>query len=100
MLTPVANLTEGAEKKSTPKRNCQKHPHETVARIEAKTKVGSASVDPKKNIIKGFSSVFQDSLGRCTKMKTNVQPVFRPKRPVPFSPSSYVEEELSHVEKN
>ena len=106
MPTSVTNLTERAEKKSALGRNRQKEEPETVTRVEARSKADSSSNDTKKDIIQVFPSVFQDSLCRCTKMKAklilkqNVEPVFRPNRPVPFSALHCVEEELSRLEQN
>ena len=90
MPTSVTNLTERAEKKSALGRNRQKDQPETVTRVEARTKADSSPNDTKMDIIQIFPSVFQDSIIRCPKMKAklilkqNVEPVFRPKRPVPF----------------
>ncbi|XP_062704672.1 uncharacterized protein K02A2.6-like [Aedes albopictus] len=51
-----------------------------------------------------FPEVFQDGLGHCTKTKISltlrpdVQPIFRPKRPVPFHATQKVEEELDRLQ--
>ena len=106
MPTSVANLTERAEKKSALGRNRQKDQPETVIRIEAQSKADFEPINTKNDIIKGYPFVFQDSLDRCKKMKAqlflkqNVEPVFRPKRPVPFSTLQNVEEKLTGLEKS
>ena len=66
MPTSVGNQTERA------KRNRQTDPPETVTLIEANTKADFDQMNTKKDIIKGFPSVFLDSLGRCTKMEAKL----------------------------
>ncbi|XP_053692179.1 uncharacterized protein K02A2.6-like [Sabethes cyaneus] len=52
-----------------------------------------------------FPEVFKDSLGHCTKTKIalhlvpNTQPVFRPKRPVPYHAIKKVDEELNRLQR-
>ncbi|XP_062713039.1 uncharacterized protein K02A2.6-like [Aedes albopictus] len=53
-----------------------------------------------------YPEVFQDSLGHCTKtkislaLKQHAQPVFRPKRPVPFHAIQKVDEELDRLQRS
>lgn len=55
------------------------------------------------NLKQKFSSVFGSTLGRCTKttatlrLKPVAQPVFRPKRPVPYAALTLVEKELDRL---
>ncbi|MFH4979238.1 hypothetical protein AB6A40_005947 [Gnathostoma spinigerum] len=50
-----------------------------------------------------YPEVFEETLGRCTKIKTTLQlrngakPVFRPKRPVPYASREAVERELNRL---
>ncbi|XP_061496454.1 uncharacterized protein LOC133390958 [Anopheles gambiae] len=68
-------------------------------------KVSSAC--PKDRIVQlqsKYPTVFDDSLGHCTKtkvklfLKPNVKPVFCPKRPVPFNTIALVDAELSRLQ--
>lgn len=51
-----------------------------------------------------FTNVFTENLGCCTKAKTtlklkpNVRPIFRPKRPVSYAALDLVEKELNHLQ--
>ena len=98
MPSSIANLANKAEKKSVVGRNRQKDQPKTLIRIEAQSKAVFEPINTKNDIIKGYPFVFQDSPDRCKKMKAqlflkqNVEPVFRPKRPVPFSALHYVTE--------
>ncbi|XP_055622467.1 uncharacterized protein K02A2.6-like [Toxorhynchites rutilus septentrionalis] len=57
------------------------------------------------HFLKQYPEVFQDGLGHCMKtkislsLKPDAQPVFRPKRPVPFHAIQKVEEELDRLER-
>ncbi|XP_040164895.1 uncharacterized protein K02A2.6-like [Anopheles arabiensis] len=57
-------------------------------------------------VIQQFPSLFSNELGRCDKMKISLQlkddvnPVFRPKRPVAYAMQSMVEDELTRLEDN
>ncbi|CAH8597340.1 unnamed protein product [Dicrocoelium dendriticum] len=56
------------------------------------------------DIIRQFAPVFQDGLGRCTRTRAalqlvpGAQPVFRPKRPVPYAALPLVDAELQRLE--
>jgi transposase InsO family protein len=60
--------------------------------------------NPSAELIKRFQSVFQDGLGLCTvtqatlQLKPNSQPIFRPKRPVPYAALPLVDQELKRLE--
>ncbi|CAH8624279.1 unnamed protein product [Schistosoma mattheei] len=51
-----------------------------------------------------FASVFQNSLGHCTKMKAHLPvkpdaiPIFRPRRPVPYAALELVDQELNRLQ--
>ncbi|XP_055590022.1 uncharacterized protein K02A2.6-like [Uranotaenia lowii] len=65
----------------------------------------SNSIQPINQYLTRFPEVFRDSLGHCTKTKVKLylepdaQPVFRPKRPVPFHAVPKVDEELDRLQR-
>ena len=69
------------------------------------TKPSSPSTALPQPLAERFASVFQDGLGHCTQMKATLrvkpgaQPVFRPKRPVPYAAVPLVDAELQRLEK-
>ncbi|CAH8655864.1 unnamed protein product [Dicrocoelium dendriticum] len=60
--------------------------------------------DETDDLIRQFASVFQDGLGRCSRTRAvlqlapGAQPVFRPKRPVPYAALPLVDAELKRLE--
>ncbi|XP_041775809.1 uncharacterized protein K02A2.6-like [Anopheles merus] len=65
-----------------------------------------AKAMPQQHVIQLFPSLFSNELGRCDKTKISLQleddvnPVFRPKRPVAYAMQSMVEDELTRLEHN
>ena len=69
-------------------------------------KGSSTSVDKlKKELKMKFPEIFSEGLGTCLKakatfeLKDNVQPIFRPKRQVPFAALETIDKELDRLEK-
>ena len=73
--------------------------------VSISSKAGSVRNDLLRNLQEEFRQIFEAGLGRCCKMQANLylkvgsKPVFRPKRPVPYSVLSQVEVELDRLEK-
>lgn len=61
-------------------------------------------INPASRYLTRFPEVFSDTLGHCTKtkvklyLKADAQPVFRPKRPVPFHAVELIDAELDRLQ--
>nr|VZI10863.1 unnamed protein product [Spirometra erinaceieuropaei] len=70
----------------------------------SQVQIPAVLADQAKDILHQFVSVFQDGPGRCTYTQSvphltpGSQPVFRPKRPVPYAALPLVEAELKRLE--
>nr|VZI12688.1 unnamed protein product [Spirometra erinaceieuropaei] len=70
----------------------------------SQVQIPSVPLDQAKNILQRFAPVFQGGLGRCTytqavlHLSPGSQPVFCPKRPVPYAALLLVEAELRRLE--
>ncbi|BHF73132.1 hypothetical protein SprV_0401620800 [Sparganum proliferum] len=70
----------------------------------SQVQISAVLADQAKDILQRFAPVFQDGLDRCTctqgvlHLSPGSQPVFRPKRPVPYSALPLVEAELNRLE--
>nr|VZI18038.1 unnamed protein product [Spirometra erinaceieuropaei] len=75
-------------------------PHVVCRQVQIPT----VHADQAKCILQRLAPVFQDGVGRCTYTQTVLhllsgnQPVFRPKRPVPYAALPLVEAELKRLE--
>ena len=79
-------------------------PLNQICKVVSSSSPLNNTIDQTKEIMKRFSPVFKNNLGRCThaeamlSLKPSTKPVFRPKRPVPYAALPLVDQELKQLE--
>ena len=79
-------------------------PLNQICKVVSSSSPQNNTIDQTKDIMKRFSPVFKNILGRCThaeatlSLKPSDQPVFQPKRPVLYAALPLVDQELKRLE--